>query len=68
MFSGTKKIILATEDTEAGGTRNPKGHGNLLCNIGIISWNKNKKLKDCNKEKKRRFFTFYIFSNCFSNS
>jgi hypothetical protein len=34
--------------TEAGGTRNPKGHGNLLCNMGIISWNKNKKLKDCN--------------------
>jgi hypothetical protein len=28
-------------------TRNPKGHRNLLCDIVIISWNKNKKLKDC---------------------
>jgi hypothetical protein len=41
---------FATESTEAGGTRNPKGHVNLLCNIGIISWNKNKKLKHCNTE------------------
>jgi hypothetical protein len=48
---------LATENTEAGGTRNPKGHGNLLCNMGIISWNKNKKLKDCSTE----ITEFFIF-------
>jgi hypothetical protein len=38
---------IATEVTGAGGTRNPKGHGNLLCNMGVISGNKNKKLKHC---------------------
>jgi hypothetical protein len=36
----------STEFTEAGGTRNPKGHRNLLCDIGIFSWNKNKKIED----------------------
>jgi tyrocidine synthetase-3 len=44
------KILLATGDTEAGGTRNPKGRRNPLCDIGIISWNKNKKLKESGTE------------------
>ena len=52
-----RRMKIATESTEAGGTRNPKGHGNLLCNMGIISWNKNKKLKHCNTENtERKFF------------
>jgi hypothetical protein len=62
-----KKTILATEDTEAVGDRNPKGHGNLLCNIGIISWNKNKKLKDCITEytefKKNRLSVLSVATN-----
>jgi hypothetical protein len=51
--AGTQKAILATEDTEnteAGGTRSPKGHRNSLSDIGIISWNKNKKLKESSTE------------------
>jgi hypothetical protein len=39
------------ESAEAGGTRNPKGHRNLFCDIGIISWNKNKKLKESSTQK-----------------
>jgi hypothetical protein len=58
--AGPKKTILATEDTEAGGTRNPKGHGNLLCNMGIISWNKNKKLKQCNTEDTEFLKKFFL--------
>jgi hypothetical protein len=34
-------------------TRNPKGHRNSLCDIGIISCNENKKLKDCITELKK---------------